>query len=87
MQVKKTGPVDIMHYHFTGRGFAQSNWEHIKDAYEKIMMPNTKINYITILRNHREHYLSYYYYYLQPVNQVRRLTSSGVLRTLATAFH
>ena len=28
------------------------------------------MNYITVVRSPREHFLSYYYYYLQPTNKV-----------------
>lgn len=60
-----------MHYHYTISGSFQRHWAEAASMYEKIMQENERINFITIVRNPRMHYLSYYYYYVQPEVQVR----------------
>lgn len=62
--------VDVMHYHYTVSGSFQGRWAQATSMYEKIMQQDERINYITVVRNPRSHFLSYYYYYVQPEVQV-----------------
>lgn len=41
------------------------------------MQETEPINYVTIVRSPREHFLSYYYYYMQPVHKVICLPALG----------
>ncbi|CAM9861374.1 unnamed protein product [Pylaiella littoralis] len=70
-QIEDSGErVDVMHYHYTISGSFQRHWAEAASMYEKIMQENERINFITIVRNPRMHYLSYYYYYVQPEVQL-----------------
>lgn len=51
-----------MNYHYTKRGYGAPSWGMIKESYSKIMNQDVKINYVTLVRSHREHYLSCYYF-------------------------
>eukprot|EP00903_Cladosiphon_okamuranus_P011852 g11134.t2 len=62
--------VDIMHYHITPKGQYQGTWDEAVKYYRGIMRHPDRINFITVLREPRSHLLSYYYYYLQPRNQL-----------------
>lgn len=55
-----------MHYHFTSSGDFRGHWEKAKVLYEQIMRDDERVNYLTVLRSPREHFLSYYYYFIQP---------------------
>lgn len=71
-QVQETGnPVDIMHYHFSWDGFFEGSWRQAKNAYLKIMRDPSNMKLVTVLREPVSHYLSYYYYFLQPETRVR----------------
>lgn len=70
-QIEESGErVDVMHYHYTVSGNFQGRWAHATAMYEKIMQEEERISYITVLRSPRSHFLSYYYYYVQPEVQV-----------------
>lgn len=72
-QIRASGErVDIMHYHYTSSGTFNGRWEHVKEMYSDIMMADERVNFITVLRDSRSHFLSYYYYFIQPEVKVRR---------------
>lgn len=71
-QIAKQGRrVDIMHYHHAWNGFYSGTWDEAKVKYSKIMSDQEDVNYVTVLREPVAHYLSYYYYFLNPINKVR----------------
>lgn len=59
-----------MHYHHAWNGFYSGTWDHAKTKYSKIMSDQENVNYVTVLRDPVAHYLSYYYYFLNPINKV-----------------
>ncbi len=70
-QIKKSGErVDVMHYHYTVSGNFQGRWAQATSMYKQIMQEEERISYVTVLRSPRSHFLSYYYYYVQPEVQV-----------------
>ncbi|CAM9934952.1 unnamed protein product, partial [Ectocarpus sp. 13 AM-2016] len=62
--------VDIMHYHITTQGQYTGTWDEAVKCYRRIMRDPDDINFVTVLREPRSHLLSYYYYYIQPRNQI-----------------
>eukprot|EP00904_Undaria_pinnatifida_P012659 jgi/Undpi1/8523/HiC_scaffold_25.g10990.m1 len=62
--------VDIMHYHISGNGHLSGSWSDAYDNYLRIMQDPDHINFVTVMREPRSHFISYYYYYLQPDNQL-----------------
>ncbi|CAM9901827.1 unnamed protein product, partial [Ectocarpus fasciculatus] len=69
-QVQERGQrVDVMHYH-VHEGIWEGTWEDNTKMYQQIMQYAEPINYITVVRSPREHLLSYYYYYMQPMNKL-----------------
>lgn len=60
-----------MHYHHAWNGFYSGTWEEAKTKYSQIMSDTEDVNYVTVLREPVSHYLSYYYYFLNPINKVR----------------
>ncbi|CAB1103767.1 ST [Ectocarpus sp. CCAP 1310/34] len=69
-QVQESGQrVDVMHYH-VHEGVWEGTWEDNTNMYQQIMQDAEPINYITVVRSPREHFLSYYYYYMQPMNKL-----------------
>eukprot|EP00752_Nemacystus_decipiens_P007990 g7138.t1 len=62
--------VDIMHYHITPKGQYRGTWDEAAKYYRGIMRHPDRINFVTVLREPRSHLLSYYYYYIQPRNQL-----------------
>jgi len=56
--------VDIMHYHIGTRNDLTCTWEVAEEYYRQIMRNSRTINFVTILREPREHLLSYYYYFI-----------------------
>ncbi|CAN0161576.1 unnamed protein product [Ectocarpus fasciculatus] len=70
-QVAKQGKrVDIMHYHHAWNGFYSGTWDQARSKYSKIMSDQADVNYVTVLREPVAHYLSYYYYFLNPINKM-----------------
>lgn len=70
-QVQEQGRrVDIMHYHHAWNGFYAGTWETARTMYSGIMSDKAEVNYVTVLREPVAHYLSYYYYFLNPINKV-----------------
>lgn len=66
-QIEDSGkPVDLMHYHHAWDGFYEGGWAEAKAAYKKIMRDPMKVNFVTVMREPVAHYMSYYYYFLQP---------------------
>ena len=79
-QIAKQGRrVDIMHYHHAWNGFYSGTWDQAKAQYSKIMSDKEEVNYVTVLREPVAHYLSYYYYFLNPINKVKACVVHGVL--------
>ncbi|CAN0281962.1 unnamed protein product [Ascophyllum nodosum] len=63
-------PVDVFHYHITPTGQNKGTWNGAYLSFRTIMREPDTINFVTILREPRSHLLSYYYYYIQPKNQL-----------------
>lgn len=59
-----------MHYHYTTAGSFKGPWSRATGMYEKIMQEGERISYITVVRQPRTHFLSYYYFFVQPVVKV-----------------
>ncbi|CAN0110303.1 unnamed protein product [Discosporangium mesarthrocarpum] len=57
-----------MHYHHAWNGFYTGTWMNARLRYERIMRSSAAVNYVTVLREPIAHYLSYYYYFMQPLN-------------------
>ncbi|CAN0338893.1 unnamed protein product [Pylaiella littoralis] len=55
-----------MHYHHAWDGFYEGRWEEANAAYRKIMRNPSDVKFVTVVREPVSHYLSYYYYFLQP---------------------
>lgn len=71
-QIQTSGRrVDVMHYHHAWDGFYGGEWNQARSAYQKIMRDPTAVNLVTVMREPVAHYLSYYYYFLQPQIGVR----------------
>ncbi|CAN0425901.1 unnamed protein product [Pylaiella littoralis] len=69
-QVQDSGQrVDVMHYH-VNNGAWVGDWEDGLKMYRQIMQVAEPINFITVVRSPREHFLSYYYYYMQPTHKL-----------------
>ena len=66
------GRVDMIHYHICGplAGLHNRDWEDIESGYKAIMRDPENINYMTIIREPREHLLSFYYYFIEPFSKV-----------------
>eukprot|EP00904_Undaria_pinnatifida_P012460 jgi/Undpi1/8344/HiC_scaffold_25.g10812.m2 len=62
--------VDIMHYHISPRGQFNGKWSEAHEHYRGIMRDPDSVNFITVMREPRSHFLSVYYYYLQPINKL-----------------
>lgn len=58
--------MDLMHYHHAWDGFYEGRWDEAKAAYRKIMRDPSNMKLVTVMREPVSHYLSYYYYFLQP---------------------
>ncbi|CAN0564455.1 unnamed protein product, partial [Ectocarpus sp. 12 AP-2014] len=70
-QVAKQGKrVDIMHYHHAWNGYYSGTWDQATAKYANIMSDQADVNYVTVLREPVAHYLSYYYYFLNPINKM-----------------
>lgn len=59
-----------MHYHYTPFGKYKHQWQYATAMYEQIMQERQKINYVTVVRSPRAHFLSFYYFYIKPKFQV-----------------
>lgn len=73
-----------MHYHHAWDGFYDGGWGEAKAAYRKIMREPSDVKLVTVMREPVGHYLSYYYYFLQPETGVgflgTRLRSHAAIR-------
>ncbi len=73
VQIEQSGkPVDLMHYHHAWDGFYEGRWADAKAAYKKILRDPSVVKLVTVMREPVSHYMSYYYYFLQPETGVRR---------------
>jgi len=63
--------VDFMHYHMTVNEIHAAPWKNLDTLYRTIMRDPDRINYVTILREPREHLISFYYYFLEHKYKVR----------------
>eukprot|EP00903_Cladosiphon_okamuranus_P016984 g15656.t1 len=92
-QIQRSGePVDVMHYHHAWDGFYEGRWDEAKDAYRKIMRDPSNIRLVTVMREPVSHYMSYYYYFLQPETGLSITEYMALSRTpedplYQTAFH
>lgn len=68
---KGKGRVDIMHYHMSVFGQLDGTWPQAEKHYRNIMKADAAVNFVTVVREPRQHLLSYYYYFMQPNTQVR----------------
>lgn len=64
-----------MHYHYAWDGYYKGTWEQAEAAYKAIMKDSSTVNLVTVFREPVSHYLSYYYYYLQPERKVLKRRS------------
>ena len=63
--------MDVFHYHHAWDGYFKSTWGEAKRLFGEIMAePASEINYVTVLRDPVEHWLSYFYFYFQPEMKV-----------------
>lgn len=63
--------VDLFHYHIVWDGFLKMKWRNARSLFEEIMVATARdINYVTVLRDPVQHWLSYYYFYIQPETRV-----------------
>eukprot|EP00904_Undaria_pinnatifida_P003356 jgi/Undpi1/13020/HiC_scaffold_8.g02683.m1 len=62
--------VDIMHYHIGEDGPLVGTWDEAKDLYKQILRDPDNINFITIFREPREHLLSYYTFFIEPITRL-----------------
>lgn len=71
-QTKERGKrVDVFHYHHVWDGYFKSTWGEARRLFGEIMAePASEINYVTVLRDPVEHWLSYFYFYFQPEMKV-----------------
>ena len=58
--------MDLMHYHHAWDGFYEGRWDEAKAAYRKLMRDPSNMKLVTVMREPVSHYLSYFYYFLQP---------------------
>ncbi|CAM9764758.1 unnamed protein product, partial [Hapterophycus canaliculatus] len=58
------------HYHYSTFGIFEGRCKQATQMYEQIMQEGERISYVTVLRNQRSHFLSYYYYFVQPELQL-----------------
>lgn len=56
---KKSQRVDIMHYHISPRGHLRYKWADAQESYRGIMRDPDNINFITVMREPRSHFLRY----------------------------
>lgn len=69
-----------MHYHMTVGEFYAAQWETIDKLYRTIMRDPDRINYVTLLRDPREHLISYYYYFLERKHKVGETSLNSTKR-------
>ena len=61
----------MFHYHHVWDGYFESTWGEARRLFGEIMAePASEINYVTVLRDPVEHWLSYFYFYFQPEMKV-----------------
>ncbi|CAM9411183.1 unnamed protein product, partial [Laminaria digitata] len=58
------GRVDVMHYHVGTSNSLGHKWNEAAAQYKTIMRDPDNINFVTIFREPRSRFLSYYYYFL-----------------------
>ena len=58
------GPVDIMHLHVGRVWNLRTSWRVVAEQYKTIMRDPDHINFVTLFRDPRSHFLSVYYYFL-----------------------
>ena len=59
VQQGKLQRVDIMHYHISPKGHFQGNWPKARENYRRLMRHPDSINFITMMREPRSHFLRY----------------------------
>ena len=52
-------PVDIMHYHISPNGHFNGKWSEAHKYYRGIMRDPHSVNFITVMREPRSHFLRY----------------------------
>ena len=58
------GRVDIMHYHIGPSASLEMTWSVAAEHYKTIMRDPGNINFVTIFREPRSHFLSFFYYFI-----------------------
>ena len=53
-----------MHYHIGTSSSLGHTWNAVAEQYKTIMRDPDNINFVTIFREPRSHFLSYYYYFV-----------------------
>ena len=61
---ERNGPVDIMHLHVARAWKLHTSWRVVAEQYKTIMRDPDHINFVTLFRDPRSHFLSFYYYFL-----------------------
>jgi len=65
------GPVDVMPHHVIRRAEFSPPWEVTDKLYRRVMRDPDSINYVTLLREPREHLISFYYFFYEHTTEVR----------------
>ncbi|CAN0386062.1 unnamed protein product, partial [Discosporangium mesarthrocarpum] len=87
-QVEASGKrVDLMHYHYAWNGFYKGTWQQAEENYGRIMADPDNINFVTVLREPVTHFLSYYYYFIQPSNGLSIVEYFAMQRNLVVNTH
>ncbi|CAM9464061.1 unnamed protein product [Phaeothamnion confervicola] len=63
---------DIFHYHYVWDGiFKGGEFDYIEHKYRQIMSLDSPMDFVSVLREPIRHYLSYYYFYYEPLKHVQ----------------
>ena len=66
-----------MHYHIGTSSRLGYAWDAVAEQYKTIMRDPDNINFVTVFREPRSHFLSYYYYFV--ARKIRNVRAPGCL--------